>query len=55
MHPGDQPTRDNDAEIEEELGRDEAEVNFPRAMSGEPPNAEEKQEREDRLIAMENK
>ena len=55
MHPGDQPAGDNDAEIEEELRRDKAEVEFPRAMPPKPPNAKYKQKREDRLIAMENK
>ena len=55
MSTRDQPARDKEAEVEKELRRDESKINFRRAVSRKPPDAEEKQEGENGLIGMQNK
>lgn len=55
MHSGDHSPGGKDAKIEEELGRNKTKVKFRWATMPKPPDAEQKQERQDRLITMENK
>src|SRR5664279_3110047 len=55
MRAGDQSASQNQREIEKKLQRDEADADRSRAMLPEPPNTEEKQHAEQRLVTMEDR
>ena len=55
MRAGDQSASQNQREIEKKLQRDEANADRLGAMLPEPPNAEEKQDAEQRLVTMEDR
>jgi hypothetical protein len=51
---GDQPAGQNHTEIQEDLKGNKADADCSRAVPGEPPDTEEKQDTEQGLITVQN-